>query len=206
MRAAYAGEKMKTSVAKIRSKNVASATVAVLRSGGIVIIPTESAYGIAADATNTAAVVKVYRLKKRSKAKFMPIIVASMAMAKKYVSLNRAALNFCKFFPAPLTLVVRQKGKKLATNISTNRSVAFRVPAHKFCREVSHLFGKPVTSTSANISGKAAVFSVNEVKKLFRGKVDLIIDAGNLKKRKPSTIVNCTSKKPVVLRKGAFKL
>jgi L-threonylcarbamoyladenylate synthase len=135
----------------------------------------------------------------------MPVIVASVAMAKKFFLLNKTALQLCNFFPASLTLVVKQKGKKLARNVSSDSTVAFRVPANKFCRDVSEKLGRPITATSANISGKAAVFSIREVKRLFGGKVDLVIDGGKLKKRKPSTIVNCLSKSLVVLRKGAFR-
>ncbi len=198
--------KNKTKILKLSSKKALDVSVAVLRSGGVVILPTESSYGIAVDATNAAAVAKVYRLKKRSGSKFMPVIVASVAMAKKFFNLNKAALVLCKVYPAPLTLVVKQKQGKLSSNISADGTVAFRVPKNKFCRDVSHRLGRPITSTSANISGKEAVFSAAEVKRLFGGKVELIVDAGNLKKWKPSTIVNCVAGKPVVLRKGAFKI
>ncbi|MFH1247197.1 MAG: L-threonylcarbamoyladenylate synthase [Candidatus Micrarchaeota archaeon] len=195
-----------TKIIKLNSKNAATLAAAVLASGGVVIIPTESSYGIAADATNVAAVAKVYCLKKRTREKSLPVIVANVAMAKKFFNLNKAALQLCRFFPAPLTLVVKQRGKKLARNISADGAVAFRVPKHKFCRDVAQKLGRPITSTSANISGKLPVFSLSKVKKLFSGKVDLIIDSGNLKKRKPSTIVNCVSKTLVVLRKGAFEI
>lgn len=194
----------KTSIIKISDSNAADAAVNVLRLGGIVIIPTESSYGVAVDATNAAAVARVYRLKKRSGSKFMPVIVSSVAMAKKFFSLNKNALKLCKYYPAPLTLVVKQKRGKIARNISSDGTVAFRVPANKFCREVSQKLGRPISATSANLSGKSPFYSIREVRKLFGGKVELIVDGGDLKKRKPSTIINCVGPKPVVLRKGAF--
>ena len=197
---------MKTQTLKQSNKAAVDVAVAVLLGGGVVILPTESSYGIAVDATNSAAVAKVYSLKKRTSSKSMPVIVASVAMAKKFFNLNKTALRFCKYYPAPLTLVVKQKPRKLADNISTNGTVAFRVPKNKFCREVSQKLGRPITSTSANISGKEAVFSAVEVKRLFSEKVDLIIDAGRLKKRKPSTIVDCVAVKQTVLRLGAFRI
>ncbi|MDP3741686.1 MAG: L-threonylcarbamoyladenylate synthase [Candidatus Micrarchaeota archaeon] len=196
--------KNKTRILKLSNKAAVDVAVAILRSGGVVILPTESSYGIAVDATNAVAVAKVYLLKKRSGGKSMPVIVSSVAMAKKFFNLNKTALKFCKFFPAPLTLVVKQKRGKLARNISSDGTAAFRVPKSKFCRDVSQRLGRPITSTSANISGKQPVFSAVQVKRLFGGKVELIVDAGNLKKRKPSTIVSCTGEKPVVLRKGEF--
>lgn len=169
------------------------------------VLPTESSYGVAVDATNSEAVARVYSLKKRTGSKSMPVIVASVAMAKKFFLLNANALELCKFFPSPLTLVVKQRGKKLAHNVSADRTVAFRVSANKFCRYVSRRLTKPITSTSANLSGKEAVFSFRKAQKLFAGKVELIIDAGVLPRRKPSTIVNCCAEKPITLRRGAFR-
>ncbi len=196
---------MFTNVMKIQNRGAVDAVVAVLRGGGTIILPTESSYGIAADATNKDAVAKVYILKKRIHSKSLPVIVASVAMAKKFFVLNKAALRFCKFFPAPLTLLVRQKRGKLADNVSADNSIAFRVPKNKFCRDVSQKLGRPITSTSANISGKLSVFSSVKAKKLFNGKVELIVDAGNLSRRKPSTIVNCVGRQCIV-RQGAFEL
>lgn len=195
---------MKTQIVNLSNKQAAALSVATLSKGGIVVLPTESSYGIAVDATNRPAVARVYSLKKRSGGKFMPVIVASVAMAKKFFLLNRNALKLCKLFPAPLTLVVKQRGKKLARNLSADRTVAFRVSANKFCRDVSRRLKKPITSTSANISGKEATFSFRKAQKLFAGKVELIIDAGVLPRRKPSTIVNCCAAKPITLRRGAF--
>ena len=84
---------MKTEIIKLNHKNAANPAAAVLKRGGVVILPTESSYGIAVDATNAVAVARIYRLKKRSGSKSVPVIVASIAMAKKYFSLNSNALK-----------------------------------------------------------------------------------------------------------------
>ncbi len=196
---------MKTKILKLSNKDSVDATLAVLRLGGVAVIPTETSYGLAADACNKKAVARIYALKKRTRTKSLPVIVASVAMANRFFLLNKAAQGLCRF-PAPLTLIVRQRGKKLARNISRDDTIAFRVPKNKFCREVSRRAGRPITSTSANISGKQPVFFFSQVKKLFSGRVELIVDAGNLKKSRSSTILNCVASPVQIVRKGAFPL
>jgi len=185
------------------------AAVEVLRGGGVVIFPTETSYGLAADATNSRAVARVYKIKKRSREKSLPVIVADLKMIETYVLLTPLARKLAnRFFPAPLTLVVKlRSGSKLASNISSNGKIAFRVPANKFARSLASELCTPITATSANLSGKKPIFSLRTVKNL-RG-IDLAVDGGTLLHRKPSTIVDCTGAKPKILRKGilvnAFK-
>ena len=180
------------------------AAVEVLAAGGIVVFPTETSYGLAADATNSRAVARVYKIKKRSREKSLSIIVADLKMIGQYAlvtSLARKLAN--RFLSAPLTLVVklrRGSGSKLASNISSNGKIAFRVSSNKFARSLASELGKPITATSANLSGNKPVFSLHGAKKL-KG-IDLAVDAGKLPQRKPSTIIDCTSGMPHVLRQG----
>lgn len=186
-------------------KNGLQAAIEVLRAGGVVAFPTETSYGLAADATNLRAVARVYKIKKRSREKSLPVVVANIKMIEKYALLTPLARQLArKFFPAALTLVVKIRGKsKLAKNISSNGKIAFRVPAYEFARAISKKLGKPITSTSANLSGIAPLFSVRGLQLLD---VDLVIDAGKLPRQKPSTIVDCTEKQPAVLRQGKVKI
>lgn len=192
--------KQKVETVKANSAGLKRA-IAVLRAGGIIVFPTETSYGIAADATNSKAVAKVYVVKRRSRVKSLPIIVSNVAMAEKYLQLNPLAQKFLKFFPAPLTLVVPlKKNSKLARNLTSNKKVAFRVPAHDFSRALAAKLQRPVTSTSANCSGKKPLFSPHNLAL----PVDLIVDAGKLKEVKPSTIVDCTSREARLIRRGSF--
>ncbi len=196
---------MKTKTVKVSDKKAVSLAASVLRKGGLVIIPTETSYGVAADACSETAVARVYKLKKRLREKALPVIVANIAMACRFFSLDKTALKLCRFFPAPLTLIVKKKAG-LASNISRNGTIAFRIPDHWFCRRLSAELGRPITATSANISGKQQVFSSQQIKKLFAGKVELIVDAGALRRRKSSTIINCAGSGIQVVRRGAFPL
>ncbi len=186
-------------------KNGLQAAVEVLAAGGVVAFPTETSYGLAADATNPRAVARVYRIKKRSGEKSLPVIVADLKMVEKYALLTSLAKQLArKFFPAPLTLVVKlRRNSGLAKNISSNGKIAFRVSSNKFAAALSKKLGKPITSTSANLSGKNSLFSVRGLQ--LHG-VNLIIDAGKLPRKKPSTIVDCTEKQPAVLRQGRIKI
>lgn len=181
------------------------AAVAVLRDGGVLVFPTETSYGLAVDATNSKAVAKIYKIKKRAREKSLPIIVADLKMAEKYALITTLARQLARrFFPAPLTLVVRLRGKnKLAKNISSNGKIAFRVPSNEFARNLAVRLGKPITSTSANISGQKPIFSLQSIENL---PANLFIDGGILPARKPSTIIDGTGKEPIVLRRGSIAI
>ncbi len=179
-------------------KQALSYAVKAMKKGGIIIYPTETSYGIGADATNARTVKKINRIKTR-KGKFIPIIVSDMKMAEKYIILNNDIKKLIKkFMPGPLTLVVkkRMKTKKLLGG--------FRISSNKTAVNLARKLGKPITATSANISGNKPIYKISEIKKTFMGKVDLIIDAGSLPKRKPSTVYDSYNKK--ILRQGKIKL
>lgn len=180
------------------TKAIASA-VRILKRGGVIIYPTETSYGIGADATNAKAIKKIIKLKGRA-GKFMPIIISDMKMAEKYIVLNDDMRKLVKkFMPGPLTLIAEKK------NVKTKKLLGgFRIPSNAFARKLAKKLSKPVTATSANISGKKPIYNIAEIKKVFAGKADLIIDAGRLPRRRPSTVFDVYNKK--VVRQGKIKL
>jgi L-threonylcarbamoyladenylate synthase len=185
---------MKTEIIKSKDRKSIASAVAVLKRNGIVIYPTETSYGVGADATNIRALKKINRLKGR-KGKFIPIIISDIKMTEKYFVLNSDMKKLMKrFMPGPLTLVAKKKMK-------TKKLIGgFRIPSNRFALKLVKKFGKPVTATSANLSGDKPIYKISDIKKLFSGRVDLIIDAGNLKRRKPSTVFDVTNMK--IIRKG----
>lgn len=194
---------MKMVIVKADGQGLAKAAAAI-RAGGTVIFPTETCYGIAADATNPRAVEKVFMAKGRRKEKALSIIVANESMAEKYCKLTPLARRLAKkFMPGPLTLVVKKKSG-LAKNLTTGSTVAFRVPGYSFALKLAKKAGRPITATSANQSGAPPLYDIGDVKMLFSNKADLIVDAGNLKKNPPSTLVDATSRPPRILREGAL--
>jgi len=185
---------MKTKIISIRNFNALSEAVRVLRRGGIIVYPSESCYGLGADATSLAAVKKIQKLKKQSSRKPISVILDSEKTAKKHAELNPTAkIMIRKLMPGPITIICARKGN--------DRSIGFRIPGDRFSLKLVKKFKKPITATSANIHGKPAIYNISEIRKQFEGKVDLIIDAGNLKRRKLSTVFDTKTMK--ILRKGA---
>jgi L-threonylcarbamoyladenylate synthase len=190
--------KTKTIILKVNNMKAVPLAVSILRKGGLVIYPTETSYGIAADATSPAAIKKINLLKKRA-GKFMPIIVSDIKMAAKYIVLNNEIKKLMKrFMPGPLTLVAKKKNMRTARLLG-----GFRIPLNEFALKLVKSFGKPITATSANISNEPPIYGIGWIKKTFLGKVDLVIDAGNLKKRLPSTVFD--AERRVIIRKGKIK-
>lgn len=172
-------------VLRIEKESVEKA-VEFLKEGKVIVYPTETCYGLGCDATNDEACKRVFKIKKRSEEKKLPIIVASLEMAKRYAYFSRDALKLARaFWPGPLTLVLRNKVK--VSSLVANKKIALRVSSNKVARILSKLLGKPIVATSANISGRENCYSIKEV--LRQGvKADLYLDGGRLKRVKPSTI------------------
>jgi len=187
---------MKTEIIKSRNKKAIVFASAFLKKGGLVIYPTETCYGLGADATNLKAVKKIIRVKGRKSSKFIPIIISDMKMAERYIVLNNDIKKLMrKFMPGPLTLVAKKKRMKTKTLLG-----GFRIPSNKLALGLVKKFGKPVTATSANISDNKPIYKIKEIKRVFLGRVDLIIDAGSLPRKRPSTVFDVSGRK--IIRKG----
>ena len=176
--------------------------IKILKNGGVVVFPTETAYGLAADATNKKAIKKVFQIKQRPLEKSLPWIAANLAMARKYVKFSHVALRLAKkYWPGPLTIILPAK--------RGNKTLALRVSSNKIAKSLSAGLGKPIISTSANISGEPTCYSAREVKKQFAKKSlqpDLLLDGGRLKKNKSSTIIKIEKNKIVIVRQGSARL
>ena len=157
----------------------------VINEGGVVIFPTETAYGLAADATNEEAVEKVYKMKNRPRNKGLTAIVSSFEVAKKYGDIKESESKIIqKFMPGPLTLVVDKINSELAENL--NSDFVFRISSSGIARELAEV--GPITATSANISGKSTSYSIDDIDEALLDKVDYIIDGGVLDDGPTSTI------------------
>lgn len=184
---------MKTETLKVTDKKAVQRATEVLAAGDLIIYPTETLYGIGADATSDKAVKKVITVKKRSPSKHIIVAVSDLKMARRYAIITKKVEILAKtFMPGPLTLILESKINK--------RRIRFRIPDNKFVLSVIKKFGKPITTTSANISGQQNIYKIKDIIKTFDGKVALIIDAGNIPKRKPSTVFDTIEMK--VVREG----
>ncbi len=177
-----------------------------LRKGGVILYPTDTLYGLGADAFSDEAVDKVYEIKGRDKRKPMHAVFADIAMIGEYAEINDVARKLIeKFLPGPLTLVLKKKSGIKGGIARGMETVGVRIPDNSFCIETARSFGKPFTTTSANVANHSAGRSVEEILQQLAGRaqdIDLVIDAGLLPQRSPSTVVDVSQGKLNVLRVG----
>lgn len=190
-----------------KTKEIIFQTIGVLKQGGLIIYPTETCYGLGADATNPAAVQKVLEFKGERKGKPILIAVCNQKMAQEYVQINEIAENlYKKFLPGPVAVVSKSKGKVAPGIESPQKTLGIRIPNYPLVLEIIRQFAKPITSTSANPSGKKPPYSLQDVLKYTSKKrlklVDIFLDAGRLPLNPPSTVVDTTLQEPTVLRQG----
>jgi len=177
----------------------------LLRRGGLVAFPTETVYGLGADATSDAAVAKIYAAKRRPA--FNPLIahVADLADAQKQGVFSSDSLMLAQsFWPGPLTLVVPLAPKCTICDLARAGldSVALRVPAHPVARRLLAAVGLPLAAPSANLSGHVSPVTADHVLDDLDGALDLVIDAGPCPVGLESTIVACLDETPRLLRPG----
>lgn len=179
----------------------------VLRKGGIVLFPTDTLYGLAADATNPKALAKLRALKGREKKKPISVIVPDITSIETYAVLNDASRSLAqRFLPGALTLVI-QATKNIPEELQLNGAIGIRIPDDPFCLALARAFGKPYTATSANKSGRETPATIREVLMQFGHEVNeiaLAIDDGDRNGKKPSTVVTTIDGVPYVLREGAI--
>lgn len=179
----------------------------VLAAGGLLIFPTETTYGAGVDATNPAAVQKLLAYKSRREGKPLSIAVTDQDMAAQYVELNDSARRlYERFLPGPVTVVSRSKGTVAEGVASEYGTLGVRIPAYPLILEIVKAYGKPITATSANASGEKRPYTIQDILDGLSGKqkelIDLILDAGELPKNPPSTVIDTTVETPVVFRQG----
>lgn len=192
-------------------KNAINLAVETLKKGGLVIYPTETLYGIGADATNPEAIAKLTEYKNRPFGKPYSIAVTDQKMAEEFVELNQSAKNlYDEFLPGPLTVISKGKHKVAKGVESEEGTLGIRIPDYKLVTDIVKKFGKPVTSTSANASYKRRPYKISDILDNISDKqkelVDLIIDAGGLPHNEPSTVIDTTLDEPITLRQGDIKL
>lgn len=175
--------------------------VKAIRAGEVIIIPTDTVYGLVCDASNEKAVEKIFRIKNRDKNNPLPIFVKDIGMAKSfaYVS-NEQEKVIEKSWPGAVTFVLKAK-PGLSPVVYKNDTIALRAPNYDLIQQILKEFKKPLAQTSANISGQPASTKVKEVLKNFSEKDVLIIDEGDLPDNRPSTIIDLTSNSINILRK-----
>lgn len=176
---------------------------AAIRAGGLVIYPTETVYGLGADACSDEAVAKVFVAKVRPIEDPISIAVSSLEMARQFTQLtHKAEAIFKQFLPGPLTVILRAKPSISKLLTAGTRKVGVRVPDHPVALKLLDFVGSPITSTSANISGRQAPSTVREALDQLGKSVDLAVDAGRCRLGVASTVVDLTVEPFEILREG----
>ncbi len=185
----------------------------ILEKNGLVVFPTETMYGIGADATNEKSIQKLLEFKSKREGKPLSIVCENIFMAERYVFINEEARKIYEtFLPGPVTVVSKgKKNSKLSEKIfSQTGTIGIRIPKYQFVLDLVKSFQKPFTATSSNPSGGKRPYSVLDILEQLSEKqknlIDLIVDAGDLPKNPPSTIIDTTVGSNSVLRNGKIDL
>lgn len=178
-----------------------------VKSGGVVVFPTDTLFALSCDATNDFAVKRVFEIKGRELNKPLPIFVSGIEMASQYIEMNEDARSLAKeFWPGKLTIIGKSKaGRKLSKAINNGTdAVAVRVPECKVALEIIKALDVPIVGTSANISGDDDSGSIKLIKEKFGSQVDYYLAGDIDSNAMPSTIVDSTSGKIEIARSGAI--
>ncbi len=178
-------------------KDVIREAIITLLRGGVVAYPTETSYGLGADATNKRAVRKVFWIKNREEARLLSVLVANKTMVRHYAKFTESAERLWDaFLPGPLTIVIPGRW---------GGTIGIRLSAHPFASALAKAIGRPMTATSANISGEPSLCNADDISSIFAKRLhkpDVVIDAGTLPPCPPSTVVDCTRQSVRLVRKG----
>jgi len=186
-----------------RAENLTDA-VAALKRGEVIVYPTETLYGLGADALNGAAVEKVFQLKGREPGNPIPVLVADREMLGALVAVipPLAEKLMARFWPGPLTLVL-PAGKNISPALlNADGGIGVRISSEPVATGLVRALGRPLTATSANPSGLTPARTVQQAKNYFAGAIDLFIDAGELTSRTGSTVVEIGTDTVRIIREG----
>lgn len=195
--------------------------LAVLKSGGLVVFPSDTVYGLLADAINPKAVTRLLEFKERKPGQAISVFVADKKMSNEYVEINQNANNVINnLLPGPFTIVCKSKQSYKASKLqrskerqeidkrllAENGTLGIRIPDYPLIIQLLTAYGLPLTATSANLSGRPPHYSISSLLKSLSKKkksaLNLIVDAGNLPKNKPSTVIDTTTGQLKTLRIG----
>ncbi len=194
-------------LARDEYQEVVADAVALVASGGVLLYPTDTVYGLGGDATNRQAVARICEVKGRDPAKSMLSMVAHVAMLRKYAKVTPLAFALAdRFLPGPLSVILESTGT-LASELIGPLGAGFRIPDHALCLDLVRLLGRPVVTTSANRSGLPQPQTLDAILAGFGEQlalVDLVLDAGTLPASSPSTLLDARGEKAVLLREGVI--
>ena len=181
-----------------------SQAIASLKRGDMVVFPTETVYGLGADALNPSAVEKVFQLKGRNPDTPIPIIVADQAMLKDLVEeIPRVARKLMeRFWPGPLTLVLPAVPGTPKQLLNRTGGIGVRISSQSIATQLAQELGRPLTATSANPSGQPAAATIEQAQNYFAGEIEIFLDGGKLPSKTGSSVVEVIDGGIKIIREG----
>jgi L-threonylcarbamoyladenylate synthase len=188
------------------SNDIIARAVEILGAGGVVALPTETVYGLAADAANDTAVRRVYAIKGRPADHPLIVHVPNAAQLPRYAAGDRTALNQLaeRFWPGPLTAIVIKAEAVSDIVTAGQRTVALRIIDHPLTQAILERFGRAVAAPSANRFGRVSPTTAQHVRDDLGAEVDFVVDGGPARVGVESTIVDLTGAVPAILRAGVI--
>ena len=188
--------------------SIINQAVKILKKGNLIAFPTETVYGLGADAQKNKAVLKIFKLKKRPS--FNPLICHFKninEVKKQVIFTKKAKILADKFWPGPLTIILKKRKNSNISNLASSGldTLACRIPSNKIAIRILKEFNGIIAAPSANLSSKLSSTSKKHVVKNF-GKKIFIVDDGLTNYGIESTIVDLSNKIPIILRPGAIKI
>lgn len=185
-------------------EDVITRAAEIVSLGGIIAYPTETIYGLGADATNEQAIRRIFEIKGRDFNNPISVIIGNIRDVYPLVrTVPESARKLMDvFWPGPLTLVFASANRVSPLLTASTGKIGIRLSVHDTARRIAQKLGKPLTATSANLSGSAECANADQVIHQIGGKIDAVIDLGETEARLSSTVVDVTAEKPVIVRSG----
>jgi L-threonylcarbamoyladenylate synthase len=182
--------------------------IASLKRGDVIVFPTETVYGLGADALNPAAVEKVFQLKGRNPQIPIPVIVADGAMLKGLVEKIPpiARMLMEQFWPGPLTLVLPAASGTPKLLLNRTGGVGVRISSQHIATQLARELGRPLTATSANPSGQQAASTIEQAQNYFAGDIGIFLDGGQLPSKTGSSVIEVIDGGLKIIREGEISL
>lgn len=180
--------------------------VKMFNKGGLVAVPTETVYGLAADAMDGVAVRMLYEKKKRDPDKAVSILVTGMDMVEEYCEdIPQAAYRLAeKYWPGPLTMILKDRGVVSEAVVADEITLGVRCPDHPLTLAILRELGRPLAAPSANISDQPSPKTTKEVLDYFDGRIEGVVEGGTCALGVESTLVDLSGDEPKILREGAI--
>jgi len=190
-------------VNEAKAENISDAVLA-LSQGDVIVFPTETLYGLGADALNFTAVEKVFQLKGRNPSNPFPVLVSDRSMLMSLVAEIPllAEKLIAHFWPGPLTIILPARDSIPPPLINSTRGIGVRISSQPIATEIIRMLGRPLTATSANPSGQPGARTIKQARDYFSGKIKNFVDGGELTSKLGSTVAEVMGDRIRIIRAG----